>query len=172
LLLGSRRSWRSPIDRALDGREAAKAHARTILAWTDTAARRCRASFQYGEAVKWLRERLPAEAIVTNGAGNYAGWIHRHHRFRKLRRAAGADLGLDGLWGAGGGDGQAAAPGLASSSAFAGDGCFLMNGQEFATAVQYDAFRWSSSCIDNAHVRHHPHASGARISRPRRRPPC
>ena len=52
----------------------------------------------------------------------------------------------------------------------AGDGDFLMNGQEFMTAVQYDL---PIVIVDRRqrHVRHHPHASGARISRPRGRRP-
>ena len=55
--------------------------------------------------------------------------------------------------------------------AFAGDGCFLMNGQEFATAVQYDAPLVVIVDRQRA-IRHHPHASGARLSRPRRRHPA
>ena len=51
---------------------------------------------------------------------------------------------------------------------FAGDGDFLMNGQEFATAVQYE-LPFIIVIVDNGTVRHHPHASGARISRPRGR---
>ena len=53
---------------------------------------------------------------------------------------------------------------------FAGDGDFLMNGQEFATAVQYD-LPIIVVIVRQRHVRHHPHAPGARISRPRHRPP-
>ena len=37
-----------------------------------------------GEIMVWLRENLPADAIITNGAGNFAGWIHRFYRFRKF----------------------------------------------------------------------------------------
>ena len=46
----------------------------------------------------------------------------------------------------------------------AGDGDFLMNGQEFMTAVQYDL---PIIVVDHGqrHLRHHPHAPGARISR-------
>ncbi|MFW1447831.1 hypothetical protein ACEWAJ_24460, partial [Vibrio parahaemolyticus] len=58
--------------------EAAKAHT-DYLAWTDKP-RELPGNFQYGEVVTWLRDRLPKDAIVCNGAGNYAGWIHRHHR--------------------------------------------------------------------------------------------
>src|SRR5262249_53474462 len=38
---------------------------------------------QMSEIVAWLRERLPDDAIITNGAGNYASWVHRFFRFRR-----------------------------------------------------------------------------------------
>ncbi|MHC2437298.1 thiamine pyrophosphate-binding protein [Bradyrhizobium sp. USDA 4451] len=116
--------------------EAAKAHA-DYLAWTDKP-RELPGSFQYGEVVTWLRDRLPKDAIVCNGAGNYAGWIHRHHRFHSFAAQLAPTSGSMGY-------GVPAAV-MAKRHhpdrvvvAFAGDGCFLMNGQEFATAVQYDA---------------------------------
>jgi acetolactate synthase-1/2/3 large subunit len=116
--------------------EAAKAHA-DYLAWTDQP-RELPGSFQYGQVVTWLRDRLPKDAIVCNGAGNYAGWIHRHHRFHTFAAQLAPTSGSMGY-------GVPAAV-LAKRQfpdrvvvAFAGDGCFLMNGQEFATAVQYDA---------------------------------
>src|SRR5690606_1393433 len=58
---------------------AAQAHA-DYLDWTETP-RHLPGEFQYGQALAWLRERLPRDAMVCNGAGNYAGWLHRHHRF-------------------------------------------------------------------------------------------
>ncbi|WP_315730134.1 MULTISPECIES: thiamine pyrophosphate-binding protein [unclassified Bradyrhizobium] len=116
--------------------EAGKAHA-DYLAWSETA-RELPGAFQYGEIVIWLRDRLPKDAIVCNGAGNYAGWIHRHHRFRTFASQLAPTSGSMGY-------GVPAAV-LAKRQypdrvvvAFAGDGCFLMNGQEFATAVQYEA---------------------------------
>ncbi|MGY3697747.1 acetolactate synthase-1/2/3 large subunit [Bradyrhizobium sp. USDA 3240] len=116
--------------------EAAKAHA-DYLAWTDKP-RELPGYFQYGEVVTWLRDRLPKDAIVCNGAGNYAGWIHRHHRFHAFAAQLAPTSGSMGY-------GVPAAV-MAKRQhpdrvvvAFAGDGCFLMNGQEFATAVQYDA---------------------------------
>lgn len=116
--------------------EAAKAHA-DYLAWTEKP-RELPGHFQYGEVVIWLRDRLPKDAIVCNGAGNYAGWIHRHHRFHAFAAQLAPTSGSMGY-------GVPAAV-MAKRHhpdrvvvAFAGDGCFLMNGQEFATAVQYDA---------------------------------
>ncbi|MBV9753906.1 MAG: thiamine pyrophosphate-binding protein [Hyphomicrobiales bacterium] len=94
-------------------------------------------AFQLGEAMVWLRERLPPDAIVTNGAGNYATWVHRYFRFRRFGTQLAPTSGSMGF-------GTPAAV-MAKRQcpdrivvAFAGDGCFLMNGQEFATAVQYD----------------------------------
>ncbi len=51
------------------------------LAWSDTPPP-VPGDFQYGEVMAWLRDRLPSDAVVCNGAGNYASWIHRYYRFR------------------------------------------------------------------------------------------
>ena len=51
----------------------------------------------------WLRDKLPADAIICNGAGNFSIWMHRFYRFRRFGTLARADLGLDGLRRAGGG---------------------------------------------------------------------
>ena len=106
-----------------------------FLAWTDKPAK-LPGKFQYGEVMRWISDRLPAEAIICNGAGNYAIWIHRYYRFRKLGTQLAPTSGSMGY-------GVPAAV-LAKRQfpdrpvvAFAGDGCFMMNGQEFATAVQY-----------------------------------
>ncbi|WP_454690233.1 thiamine pyrophosphate-binding protein [Achromobacter aloeverae] len=115
---------------------APAAHAE-YLAWTDTA-RTLPGDFQYGEAVTWLRDRLPKDAIICNGAGNYAGWLHRHHRFHRYGTQLAPTSGSMGY----GVPAAVMAKRQRPDSvvvAFAGDGCFLMNGQEFATAVQYDA---------------------------------
>ena len=83
-----------------------------------------------------LRDRLPDEAIVTNGAGNYAIWVGRFFRFRRFGTQLAPTSGSMGF----GVPAAVAAKRLHPERmvvAFAGDGCFLMNGQEFATAVQY-----------------------------------
>src|SRR3546814_15114182 len=41
--------------------------------------------FQYGEVMAWLRDRLPDDAIICHGAGNYAGWIQRSYRSEERR---------------------------------------------------------------------------------------
>jgi acetolactate synthase-1/2/3 large subunit len=92
---------------------------------------------QMGPIMAWLREILPADTIVTNGAGNYAVWVHRFYRHRQFGTQAAPVSGSMGY-----GVPAAVAAQLAFPErlvvSFAGDGCFLMNGQEFATAVQYD----------------------------------
>jgi len=86
----------------------------------------------------FLRERLPEDAILTNGAGNYAGWLHRFHLHRRPGTQLAPQSGAMGY-----GLPAAIAAKLKHPErvviANAGDGCFLMNGQEMATAVQYGA---------------------------------
>ncbi|MGL4243303.1 MAG: thiamine pyrophosphate-binding protein [Beijerinckiaceae bacterium] len=92
---------------------------------------------QMAEVMIWLRNHLPEDAIITNGAGNYAIWIHRFYHFRKYGTQLAPTSGSMGY----GVPAAVAAKRLRPEApvvSFAGDGCFLMNGQEFATAVQYD----------------------------------
>jgi acetolactate synthase I/II/III large subunit len=93
---------------------------------------------QMAEAVAWLRKTLPEDAIITNGAGNFAVWVHRFFRFRRFGTQLAPTSGSMGY-----GVTAAIAAKLVHPErtvvAFAGDGCFLMTGQEFATAVQYGA---------------------------------
>ena len=90
-----------------------------------------------GEIVASLREVLPAQAIVSNGAGNYTAWIHRFHRYRELGGQLAPTAGSMGY-----GLPAAVAAKLVQPErpavAFAGDGCFLMTAQELATAVRHD----------------------------------
>ncbi len=91
---------------------------------------------QLGEVMAHLRERLPVDAIVTNGAGNYAVWTTRFTTYRRYRSQLAPTAGSMGY-----GFPAAVAAALLEPDrtvvAFAGDGCFLMTGQELATAVQY-----------------------------------
>jgi len=86
--------------------------------------------------VTWLRERLGPDAILCNGAGNYAGWIHRFYRFRSFATQLAPTSGSMGYGLPAAVMAKRVHPGRAVVC-FAGDGDFLMNGQEFATAVQY-----------------------------------
>lgn len=105
------------------------------LAWTSPP--RVPGALQMGEIMGWLRERLPPDTIICNGAGNYTAWIHRFYRYRGCRTQLAPTSGSMGY----GTPAAVAAKRLYRDRpvvAFAGDGCFLMNGQELATAVQYD----------------------------------
>lgn len=93
-------------------------------------------SLQMGEVMAYLRERLPADAILTNGAGNFATWLHRFYQYRTFRTQLAPSSGAMGY----------GVPAAVAAKAvhpdrpvvcFSGDGDFLMNGQELATAVQY-----------------------------------
>ncbi len=85
-----------------------------------------------------LRDQCPAEPIVTNGAGNYAAWLHRFHRHRGFRSQLAPTSGAMGY-----GLPAAIAAKLAEPErtviAVAGDGCLMMIVQELATAVQHNA---------------------------------
>ena len=84
---------------------------------------------------------LPADVIVSNGAGNFASWMHRYFRHRSLASGHRVQLApTAGSMGYGVPAGIAANL-LTGRTVFtmAGDGDFLMNGQELATAVQHGA---------------------------------
>jgi len=84
----------------------------------------------------WLDERLPDDAILTNGAGNYTVWVHRLYRYRGFRTELAPYSGAMGYGVPAGVAAKAVHPERVVVS-FNGDGCYLMNGQELATAVQY-----------------------------------
>ena len=115
--------------------ESDTAHA-DYLAWGEKATS-VPGAVNLGEIMVWLRENLPADAIVTQGAGNFSGWVHRFYRVRKFGGLVGATSGSMGY-------GLPAA--LAMQTLYrdrtvvfvSGEGDFLMTGQDFATAVQYE----------------------------------
>lgn len=91
---------------------------------------------QLGEIMRQLSERLPADSIITNGAGNYATWLHRHYAYRHFRSQVAPTSGAMGY----GVPAAIAAKSLYPERtviAFAGDGCFMMSSHEIATAMQY-----------------------------------
>jgi acetolactate synthase-1/2/3 large subunit len=92
-------------------------------------------SLQMPAVMALLNERLP-DAIVTNGAGNYTGWVHRYWRFRRYRTQVAPTSGAMGY-----GVPAAIAAKLVAPArpvvSMNGDGCFLMCGQELSTAVRY-----------------------------------
>ena len=92
----------------------------------------------FGQVMTYLDSRLPPQAILTNGAGNYTLWPQRYYRFKQYGSQLGPQSGAMGY----------AVPAAVAAKlyhpdvpvvAVSGDGDFLMNGQELATAVQYDA---------------------------------
>jgi len=88
------------------------------------------------EVVAWLDAHLPDDAILTNGAGNYTVWLHRFYRYRSFPTQLGPYSGAMGY----GVPAAVAAKALHPERtvvSWNGDGCFLMNGQELATAAQY-----------------------------------
>jgi acetolactate synthase I/II/III large subunit len=92
-------------------------------------------SLDLGDCVAHLRGRVP-NAIVTNGAGNYSVWVHRFWRWHGYPSQLAPTSGAMGY----GVPAAVAAKALAPERTvicFAGDGDFLMTGQELATAVQY-----------------------------------
>ncbi len=91
--------------------------------------------------VHTLQRLLPEDAVLTNGAGNFASWLHRFYRYPGLVRGHKTQLApTNGAMGYGvpAGIGAAIATGRLAFT-IAGDGDFLMNGQELATAVQHGA---------------------------------
>jgi acetolactate synthase I/II/III large subunit len=90
-----------------------------------------------GKVIAWLEEELPEDVIITNGAGNFASWVHRYHRYRRHDTQAAPTSGTMGYGVPAGVAAKALHPGREVIT-FAGDGDFMMHGQEFATAIQHD----------------------------------
>ncbi len=113
----------------------AKAAHDDYLAWTSVATPQP-GGVNLGEVMVWLREHLPVDTILCNGAGAYAAWIHRFYRFRRLGAHMAPAVASMGY-------GVPAAVAMKrlyperTVLCVTGDGDFLMNGQEFAVAVQY-----------------------------------
>lgn len=130
-------------------REAASLNAPRSIAWRE-ATENARADYEAwakpvdapgavnpSDIFAWLNKHLPADAILANGAGNYAGWLHRFYLYRGYPTLLGPTSGAMGY----GVPASVAAKLIYPERTVvscAGDGCFLMNGQELATAVQYD----------------------------------
>ncbi len=124
----------APVDSSAWREQTEVAHAQYLASQTP---RPTPGELQLGEVLVWLREHLPADAIVTNGAGNYCIWVNGYYQYRGFRSQLGPTSGSMGY-----STPAAIAAKLVHPDrtvvAFAGDGCFLMTGQELATAAQYD----------------------------------
>lgn len=94
-----------------------------------------------------MAQVLPRDAIVCNGAGNYAAWPNRFYRYRMPRTQLAPTSGAMGFGFPAGIAAKAVYPDR-DVIALTGDGCFLMTGQELATAVQYN-IKLVTLVIDN-----------------------
>ncbi len=90
------------------------------------------------QVIKWLSDNLPDDAILTNGAGNYAAWLHRYFVYKQYGTCLAPTSGSMGY----------GFPAAVSASiehpdrtivCLAGDGCFQMTCNELSTAVQHGA---------------------------------
>ena len=86
------------------------------------------------QAVRHLEGVLPEDAIVASGAGNFSQWLHRFHRYRGFRTQLSPQSGSMG-YGVPAGVAAALLHPDRAVVAWCGDGDFLMNGQEVATAA-------------------------------------
>ena len=123
-----------PVDSSAWRAETEQAHADHLASMQHTTGP---GELQMGEVMAWLRERLPEDSILTNGAGNFSVWAHRFYEFRRFPSQLAPTSGAMGY-----GLPAAVAAKLLHPDrivvCFAGDGDFLMSGQELATAVQYE----------------------------------
>jgi len=127
---------------ALCGRKLAESEGRS--AWTAEANSTYRelltprpqpGALDMGKVMEALAQRLDADAIFTNGAGNYSAWIHKHRQFRHYRSQLAPTSGAMGYGIPAATAAKIAEPGR-QVVCFAGDGCFQMNGQELGTIMQ------------------------------------
>jgi len=107
------------------------------LYWSDPKPRKG-VKLDLGPCVAAMREKLPHNTIVCNGAGNFSGWWHRYWRYSEIPTQLAPTSGTMGY-----GVPASVAAALRFKdrpvACIAGDGDFLMNGQELATAAQYGA---------------------------------
>lgn len=123
-----------PVDSSAWADRTATAHS-DFLAWRRRSATPSR-GVDMAEVIDHLAATLPADAVIANGAGNYAAWCQRRYPFTTYRTQLAPTSGAMGY-----GVPAAIAAKLVHPTrtvvCFAGDGCFLMTGQELATASQY-----------------------------------
>ena len=91
---------------------------------------------KFEQIVTHVSSALPDDGVITNGAGNYSSFIHRYTQYKGYRSQVATTSGTMGY-----GLPAAIAAKLTAPErkvvCYAGDGCFLMNGQELSTAVRY-----------------------------------
>jgi acetolactate synthase-1/2/3 large subunit len=130
------------------------------------------------QIVKTIQRLAPADTVYANGAGNFSGWLHRYCRYAGLQKFGRTQLApTSGAMGYGFPAAVAAALLYPQRTVvnIAGDGDFMMTGQELTTARAYGATRLISVVVDNGSYgtirmhqeRHYPgHVSGTDIANP------
>ena len=88
------------------------------------------------EIVLHMENTLPEDTIYTNGAGNFSGWLHRFHKYSVFRTQLAPTAGSMG-YGVPAAIAAKTADRTRTVVSFNGDGCYMMNGQELATAVHH-----------------------------------
>ena len=155
LLLQSSMACAAPALAALEAPAAPRWAAWTHAAAADYEANRVPtpvAPLDMAEVVTTIARLVPEDTVFTNGAGNFSGWLHRFYRYPGLRHAGRTQLApTSGAMGYGLPAAVAAALLEPHRTVInlAGDGDFLMNGQELATAMAYGAKKLICVVVDN-----------------------
>lgn len=111
-----------------------KAARKEYLEWSEP--QQTEENVDLGTIIAWLSENTPKNTIITNGAGNYSSWVHRYYKYRSFGTGLAPTSGSMGY----GTPAAICAKHIYPDKiviCFAGDGCYMMTGQELATAVQY-----------------------------------
>ena len=129
----------APVDASAWAGSVAEARAE-LAAWQEQPAifKDGKAPLDLWQVVQQIDKIAPHDTIITNGAGNYATWAHRFHRYGGMRTQLAPTSGAMGYSVPSGVAAKIIAP-QRTVITFAGDGEYMMNGQELATAVQYQA---------------------------------
>ncbi len=124
----------APVDSSAWATEAATGHADYLARIVPT---EVPGDVNVGEIVSWLNKRLPEDAIITNGAGNYTVWAHRFFQHKAFPTQLAPTNGAMGYSVPAAIAAKAVYPDRMVVS-FNGDGCFMMLGQEMITAHQFN----------------------------------
>ena len=114
----------------------AKAARASYDAWQGSAYKGMPGKVDLRDIVLHMEKVLPEDTIYTNGAGNFSGWLHRFHRYSVFRTQLAPTAGSMG-YGVPAAVAAKTADRARTVVSFNGDGCYMMNGQELATAVHH-----------------------------------
>ncbi|MFN0162215.1 MAG: thiamine pyrophosphate-binding protein [Burkholderiales bacterium] len=104
--------------------------------WQEGAYKGMPGKVELRQVIRVMEAALPEDTVYTNGAGNFSGWLHRFHRYTGLRTQLAPTAGSMG-YGVPAGVAAKVADRARTVVSFNGDGCYMMNGQELATAVHH-----------------------------------